>query len=511
MANFDGVLSISRTALRAQQAALTVASQNIANAQTEGYSRARVRLAPTSLVTLPEGIVGTGVAILDIARVRDKLLDASHRREAMGAAAADARHAELTRLEPVMAEPSDTGLGAALDAFAGAWADLSTDPTSVPARQMVVQRGRQVAQWLNDADARIVGMQRDVLAQVTTGVERANALFRQVAALNGQIVALEAGGQTANTLRDERDRAVDEIATLTGVETHEQGDGSLSLVVGGQTMVDATRATQFSAPTLIGGSLQLTIGASGEPVAIRGGRIAGWQRVHNTDLPGVRGELDKIATGLVTTVNRWHRTGWTAAGQALGKTGATYDPAGPAALRGSRVDFFQSPAGTAPGVAPTVLARDIRLSDDVVADVNVVAAGRAGWDGTAPVAQPGDNAIALALAALRSSSLMPDDTHPGVTDPPATIAASVLGGRSAGEAWRAAATGVGLAVADADAQRSASEALSQQTDERRKAVSGVSVDEELVAITQAQQAYQAAARVLSIAAELTRDLLAIAR
>lgn len=511
MGNFDSVLSITRTALRAQQAALQVASQNIANAQTEGYTRTRARLVPMPEVVMPQGMLGTGVAVADVTRVRDGLLDTTYRREAMGAGAADARHTQLARLETVMAEPSETGLGAALDAFTGAWTDLASDPTSVPARQVVVQRGQQVAQWLNDADGRIVGIQRDTLDRITTGVRRLNTLLQQVATLNAQIVPAEAGGQSANALRDERDRVVDELASLAGVETHEQGDGSLTVIVGGQTVVDASRATLFNAPILSAGAVQLTLGLTTEPVQLRGGQLAGWQQVHNTDLPGVRAQLDAIATGVVTTVNRWHRTGWTAAGQALAKPGATYGPATPAALRGSRVDFFQSPAGTAPGVTPTVLAREIRLSDDVLADVNVVAAGRAGWNGTGPVAQPGENSIALALASLRSSSQMPDDTSLGLTDPPATIAAAMLGGRSAAEAWRAAATDVGLAVAEAKTQQSSGEALTQQADERRRSVSGVSIDEELVNVTRAQQAYQAAARVLTTVTEMTRDLLAIGR
>lgn len=508
---FVGILSVARSALRAQQYAIEVASQNIANAQTEGYTRTRAVLSPLPARHLPYGVIGTGVALTDVARVRDVLLDASYRREAASASLHEARAGVLTRVETLFAEPSDASLGAALDRFADAWSDLANSPASVPARQVAAQRGQQVAQWLNGADARLTQFQAGTYARLEEQVGRMNQLFRQIADLNGQIVPMESNGATASTLRDQRDRMLDELATMAGAEALENRDGSVNVIVAGQTMVDQTRVSVFNAPGLVNGTARLTLGLSNEPVVVRTGSVAGLLEAFNTDVPGLRAELDRIATALVHGVNRWHRTGHTPAGDAQNAVGEAYDPATPAALRGSRIDFFASPAGTAPGVTPTVTARDIRLSDAVLADVNVVAAGRGAWNGTAVVAQPGDNSIAVAIAGLRTATTFPDDTHAGTTDPPAQVGLPGLGGRSVADAWRSTVTTLGLGVSDATADQQAGDALRQQADQRRQAVSAVSIDEELIGLTKAQQSYQAAARVITVVQEMTADLMSLVR
>ena len=508
---FGGTLSIARSALRAQQYAIEVASQNIANAQTEGYTRTRAVLSPLPARRLPYGMLGTGVALTDVARVRDVLLDAAYRREAAGTSFHEARGGVLTRIETIFAEPGDASLGAALDRFTDAWSDLANSPASGPARQVVVQRGQQVAQWLNGADARLTHFQAETYARLEEQVGRMNQLFRQIADLNVQIVPTEAAGTTAAPLRDQRDRMLDELATMAGAEALENPDGTINVIVAGQTMVDQTRASAFNAPGLVGGTARLTLGLSNEPVVVRTGSVAGLLEAYNIDVPGLRGELDRIATALVHGVNRWHRTGHTPAGDMRNAVGEAYDPATPAALRGSRIDFFASPTGTAPGVTPTVTARDIRLADAVLADVNVVAAGRGAWNGTAVVAQPGDNSIAIAIAGLRTATTFPDDTNAGTADPPAQVGLPGLGGRSVADAWRGTVTTLGLGVADTTADQEAGDALRQQADQRRQSVSGVSIDEELIGLTRAQQSYQAAARVIAIVQEMTADLMSLVR
>lgn len=508
---FGGILSIARSALRAQQFAIEVASQNIANAQTEGYTRTRAVLNPLPPRYTPQGVLGTGVAVTDVARVRDVLLDASYRREAAAASMHESRYTLLTRVETLFAEPSETSLGASLDRFSDAWNDLANSPASVSARQVVVQRGQQVAQWLNGADARITQFREETYTRLVEQTGRMNQLLGQIADLNAQIIPIEAGGATAGPLRDQRDRMLDELASMAGAEALENDDGSVNVIVAGQTMVDQGQAKQFNAPALVGGTVRLTIGTSGEPVTVRTGAIAGFMQAYNVDLPGMRTQLDTIATAVVHSVNRWHRTGYTPAGDALNLAGEAYDPATPAALRGSRVDFFASPAGTTPGTTPPVTARDIRLSDAVLANVNVVASGRGGWNGTTVVNQPGDNSIALAIGGLRTSLGFPDDADTGTTDPPVQTGLPGLGGRSIADFWRSSVTELGLNTSSARADQEAGDALRQQTDARRQSVAGVSIDEELIGLSRAQQAYQAAARVISVVQELTADLIGIVR
>ncbi|MDX2185037.1 MAG: flagellar hook-associated protein FlgK [Gemmatimonadaceae bacterium] len=508
---FGGIMSIATTALRAQQMAIEVAANNIANAQTEGYTRVRAELNPLPPRLTPQGALGTGVSVSQLVRVRSTLLDGAFRREHAFAAESEARADILGRIEEIFAEPSENGLAATLDRFADAWSDLANNPTSGAAREITRQRGQQVAAWLNGADARMVSIENETYLRATEATDRLNQLVKQIADLNHAIIPMEVGGGAGGPLNDQRDRAIDELSALAGAEILKNPDGSVNVVVAGQTLVDGGTYKTLNAPTLVGGELRLTIGSSNEALTIRTGSLKGILTLYNTDIANVRDQLDQVATAVVHGVNRWHRTGWSAAGDALNLPGEDYDPTTPAALRGSRVDFFQSPPGTVPGATPTVTARDIRLSDEVLADVNVVSAGRAGWNGTAQVPQVGDNAIALAIAELRSGTVMIDDTDTGLTNPPATTNLPGMNGRSMADFWRAAVTDLGLVSSRVQAERQAGDTLRQQTDVRRQGVSGVSIDEELIAITRAQQAYQAAAKVLTLVQELTAELAGLVR
>jgi flagellar hook-associated protein 1 FlgK len=153
--SLGSVLGTARSALAAQQLAIETAGHNIANAQTEGYSRQRVELAPASAQRWLYGSVGTGVAVTDVRRARDVLLDGAVRRETGGDAAASARRELLGAVEEVLGEPSDTGLANALDAFWSSWSELATSPTSAAARSVVVQRASAAASTLNGFDARL--------------------------------------------------------------------------------------------------------------------------------------------------------------------------------------------------------------------------------------------------------------------------------------------------------------------------------------------------------------------
>lgn len=507
--SFGGIMSIALSALRTQQLAIEVASQNIANAQTPGYTRTRAVIDPLPPRITPSGVLGTGVMVTDVARVRDLLLDQAYRRESATAANADARWSVLNRIEELFAEPSEAGLSAALDRFSDAWSDLANNPVSRTARQVVVQRGQAVANWLNGADARLSLFQTETYTRLVEQGERVNTLLAQIASLNKQIIPIEAAGATASPLRDQRDIAVDELASLIGATALENEDGSINVIVAGQTMVDQGTSKRLDPPTIIGGQVRYTMSGSPEALIIRTGSVAGLLETYNGVIPRVRSQLDQVATGLVHTVNRLHRTGYTPAGDALNLAGEAYDPATPAALRGSRVDFFASPPGTAPGVTPTVLAREIRINDAVLANLDLVAAGRAGWNGTGPVNQPGDNAIAIAIADLRTGTTMLDDTS--LTDPPGSVGIAGLGGRSLGDFWRGIVTETALDASRAESDRTAGETLQQQMEQRRQSISGVSIDEELINLSRAQQAYQAAARVLGTVQELTADLLSIVR
>ncbi|MEW5916613.1 MAG: flagellar hook-associated protein FlgK [Gemmatimonadota bacterium] len=481
---FGSILSIARTAIAAHQAAMETISHNIANAETPGYSRQRAELTARRPQRIPfAGNVGTGVDVSNIVRVRNAHLDGVYRREAGDAAAYSTRSALMHELEQVLNEPSDTGLAATLDEFWNAWSDLSNTPNDPTAQSVVRQRGQQVAQLFNTYASRLAETSNRARGQFGGVVQDVNRIAGQIAQINGAITAAEADGRQAGDLRDERDRLADQLAQLAGARADMQSNGTIAVYIGGIAVVSGS-ATQTIE---VRGGVTPTLGIVGDPDPLYGasGSLGALMAYVNVDVPSVMTRLDALARGVVNGVNELHTSGWTAAGDALGV--ANWNSAmGPT---GSRIEFFD-PAMTT--------AANIRLSSAVSADARVVAAGDV-------QNAPGNNAVAMALAALRDANGM----NALATRMGAAFAAQI--GFAPGEAYadhyRSTVSIVGLEASEAARQETIFTTLSEQADTRRMSVSGVSIDEELTDLMRTQQAYVAATKLVNTVDDMAQAIL----
>jgi flagellar hook-associated protein 1 FlgK len=483
MPTFGSVLSVARNAIAVQQAAIQITSHNIANAQTTGYSRQRVEMSPNYPLVMSFGSLGTGVEIADITRSRDSFLDAAVRGETASAEGYGMRHDLFSEIEGIMNEPSDAALAETLDAFWNSWADLSNNPGSPVAQSVVRQRGAQVAYMFNSTTTRLNELVNRSGNRLLGTVSEVNALASKIATLNGEITAAESAGNQAPDLRDARDKVADDLSKLGVSRADIQKDGTLSVYIGGVAIVSGgqSRTVDVRAGTTT------SIGIVGDPDALIGvgGSLAAMIDFINVDAPATQSRFDELARGIVNGVNEYHASGWTASGDALGS--ANWIPAnGPT---GSRINFFD-PASLTAGT--------IKLSAEVQADATVIASGDV-------QNAPGNNSIALAIGALRDDSGMDAlRTRLGATF------ASVIGfvaGTSYAEHYRQSVSDVGIQVSDADRQKTVFDTLAQQADHRRTSVSGVSIDEELTHLMQYQQAYSAAAKVVSVVDEMMQSLL----
>ena len=474
MFSLNNILSVARSAITVQQAAVQVAANNISNATTEGYSRQRVVLKPGTPIQTALGPAATGVRIAAYERMRDPLLDVTFRRDEGKASANGMRRDLLQEMEGVFGEPSENGLGATLDAFWSAWDDLANDPLSESARGMVRQRGIQVTSTLQNASSELDGVAANALNRLRGSVEQLNEAGKQVARLNVEIVATEAGGATASDLRDARDRLIDQMAGIANVRVTEQANGSASVMVENTLFVDGGDSKTLSVG-VAGGSIRVEIvTAAGSVIPLstfaEGSALNETLRVINTDIPAAQARLDNLANSLVTQVNSIHLAGF---GSADG-------------FAANGVAFF-----TPPPAGQTVTARTIELSAAVQLDASAIASsGAAG--------QSSDNSVALQLANLRTSSTSVT-LNPG---PPART-------ESFGGAYRDLISGIARDTRAAEDSATVFATIVAQTDTRRASVSGVSVDEELISLMQHQQAYVAATRVVTAVDEMLRDLLAM--
>jgi flagellar hook-associated protein 1 FlgK len=478
-----GLFTIARSALLSHQTALQTVSQNIANAQTPGYSRQEAVLQATTPVRFSYGSVGTGVSVTTIIRKRDVLLDDSFRSANMQAGDAGMRRDLLSQLESVFGEPNDAGMANALDQFWNAFSDLSAQPSSLAARAVVQQRGRQLGQLFNDYDTQLTTIRGSSLERLGNSVNRINALATQVAELNVRIVGSESSGNTANDLRDARDLKLDELSKLAGTRVVAQPNGSASVLIGNSMLVEGDTATplsvQFETPNPLPATpltdvpVRIRLGNSPDRLAPLAGELAAQVTVLNTEIPNVRGRLDAMASQLVTAVNNLHTTGYTFTGSTIPGTAAG--------------NFFDPGSASAP-----VSAATIRLHATIAADPSRIAAS---GSATAPT----DNTVAQGLSLLRST----DGTVTWNSPTGATETGSFIG------FFRGLVTRLGIQTSSATDDASVAEGLTDQAELRRQSISGVNTDEELVNMLRVQQSYQAATKMIKAAEEMLDTLIAL--
>ncbi|HET8655388.1 MAG TPA: flagellar hook-associated protein FlgK [Longimicrobiaceae bacterium] len=464
MASLGSILNSARSAIQAQQVAVSVSAQNIANAQTEGYSRQRAEMTAAYPQLTPVGSLGTGVQVVGVQRTRDALLDDTYRANAGKSAAYDVRAQVLDQAQTVFSEPSENGISANLDAFWDSWSDLANNPTSSSARSSVREAGSQLATAFNQAAGQLTDIRTGVKSQLTQAVDDVNQAARQIADLNVQIVSAESAGQQAPDLRDARDRLIDQLSKLGSVRTVQANFGSLSVILDGGTLVDGSTVREMS----VGGSannLVVSIGSSQVASPKDGSAIGTMVQLYNTDLPAITRQLDTLANGVATKVNTLHATGKIYADDGT-STGAG--------------DFFAMNPDTTP---PSTSASTIALAQGIQDSSGNVAAGSTGTT---------DNSVALALAALRA------DNKAIGTDPAA---------RSFGDYFAGFISGVARDVSSAQNSSQAYQTLTTQAENRRQSVSGVSTDEELILLMQHQQAYTAASKLVKVVDEMMQTLL----
>lgn len=479
----SGLFSIARSALLTHQTALQTISQNVANAETPGYSRQEAVLSANTPVRLPFGTVGTGVSVTTIIRKRDVLLDESFRSANTLSGDASMRRDLLSQLESVFGEPSEAGMANALDQFWNSWSDLSANPGSLAARAVVQQRGRQLGQLFNEYDTQLTTIRSSTLERLDNTVDRINALASQVAELNVRIVGAESSGNTANDLRDMRDVKLDELSKVAGTRVVPQPNGSVSVLIGNSMLVEGETATPLSvqmevpnplpATPLTDVPVRIRLGDSVDRLAPLAGELSAMVDVINKEIPGARGRLDAMAAQVVDEVNTIHRSGFTFSGTTI-----------PGAAAGN---FFDPGTVTAP-----VTAASMKLLTAIVNDpARIAASGSASG--------PTDNSIAQRISSLRSLEGTVSWTGPNG----ATETGSFLG------FFRGLVTRLGIQTSSATDNAAVAEGLLTQADLRRQSVSGVNTDEELVNMLRVQQSYQAATKMIKAAEEMLDTLISL--
>lgn len=462
--SINRLVEIGKSALFTAQQAISVAGHNIANVNTPGYSRQAVSLAENRPENGSPGQIGTGVHVETIRRsfddfVEEQLLGS---RERLGEFTASSN--ALAKLEPIFGDANNLGIGAGLDEFFSALQDVATNPNDLSVRTVFLSTATALAGRFNQTAADLTSAQGFLDRQVEQTVTDVNRLATRIADLNAKIAGVESSGQQANDLRDQRGVALADLGELIEISSIEDTTGQLTIFTGrGHTLVDKERTYQLVALSDPSNNGLLDVrydGGTGATTSlasvIQSGRLKGLLDVRDRTIPSLRASLDTLASELVTQVNQQHRLGF-------GLDGSTNQ------------DFFAPTGTTAAAIAVSL------------ADVRQFAAS------STVGGVPGNNANALALAGLRST----------------TVAA--FGNVTIQEYYSTIAGSFGSIAQGAESSLRAQEVLHDQLTSQRAAISSVSMDEELANLLLYQRSFEAASRMIVIADEMFQTILSIKR
>jgi flagellar hook-associated protein 1 FlgK len=310
------LLSIGTRAMFANYAALQTIGHNIANANTEGYSRQQVELATAQGQFTGAGFFGKGVDVVAVTRAHNEFLTREAAAATAQASADAARLEQLQRLEAVF-PPGEAGVGYTTGQLLNAMVDLASRPGDTSTRQVVLARAQDVADRYAAAGAQIDALQSGVVQDLQVAVAGANRLTQGIAQLNEQIARSLGSGHAPNDLLDQRDQLVSELSELLQVTTLPADDGTLAVfVAGGQRLVLGTQATPLAVVTDEFDVTRAVIAVADGPTArplpgslLSGGEIGGLLRFQNEDLADARAALGRMATALATRLNEQQALG----------------------------------------------------------------------------------------------------------------------------------------------------------------------------------------------------------
>jgi flagellar hook-associated protein 1 FlgK len=296
--SFTG-LQTALSGLEAAQAAITTTGENIANANTTGYTRQTVQTAATSPLNIASengGIqIGTGVSITDVNRVRNQFLDVQYRAQNSATSNANSNATELGQVQTAVSDSSSSGLQTAMSNFWSAWSTLGTTSGSsqAAALQNVVNAGQTLTSTFNTVAQQMQTVQSQASQQYSslTGTNGQVAQDAQtIATLNAQISQASQAGISPNTLLDQRDSALDDLSSLANISVSTGSDGAVTVNFG-----DAS--TPLVSGTTVTWPQTLTSAA--------GGQLGSLLNMSSSTGPigQYLSQLDSVANQVVSSVN----------------------------------------------------------------------------------------------------------------------------------------------------------------------------------------------------------------
>ncbi|MGN1385881.1 MAG: flagellar hook-associated protein FlgK [Bacillus sp. (in: firmicutes)] len=507
-------LETAKRGLAAQQSALYTTGHNIANANTDGYSRQRVNLTTTTPYEAPGmnrsgiiGQIGTGVQAESVQRIRDSFADLQYRTQNNKLGYYGAISESLTKMEEVMNEPSDSGLQATMNEFWNALQTLSANPENSGARSVVASAGQMVADTYNYYYNSLTSIQQDIGDQIDVTIQEINTIIDNINKLNKQISEVEPHGMLPNDLYDHRDMLVDQLSSLVNIKVTKQKPDEYGLAKADAEglynieLVDEAGASYDPPVKLLEvtgkglGDVQyfsvsikddtgnyisvesVTVGSEEISNMNFSGELAGliksYGYMDGTNekgyYPDMLKKLNTMAKAFADEFNNIHQSGKTNDGNA-------------------GVSFFEGADET-----DGQYAKHIKVNADITNNSSLVVTGE--------TSDAGDNLIAQKLANLKTKSFTEYETFAGANSKPDMLSGNL-------DSFYSGIIG-SLGVDSQSVQKNLAntETIIDSVQQRRESTSSVSLDEEMVNMITFQHAYNASSRMITVVDEMLDKII----
>jgi flagellar hook-associated protein 1 FlgK len=441
MSSLSASLATALSGLIAEQGALAVTTNNVANVNTPGYSREQPVLVTGDPVVSDPLTFGTGVILQNVESIRDPLLESQIQQQTQSQGQFSALASALGQTQ-VNFTSSAGDIGTGISNFFDSINQLSTNPADLSLRQGVLTAAGNVSTSFNTTANNLTEQQTSLDLSVVQTVGQINQLTQQIAQLNGQIGKLQNVGESAGTLVDQRQQAIDQLSGLVDVSVI-PADNSLTLTTAnGAPLVTGQQSFQLQTQITPAGLHDVYSQGNDITSQITSGQLGGTIQARDQEIPAIQGQLDTLAAGLANAVNAVQVGGFDLNGNA-----------------GTNL-FNPPPAGVTGAAAGLSVA---------ITAPSLIAASSDGSQGS--------NGNADAMYALNNQP--------------------IIAGQSPTNYYSGIVFNVGNDTANASAEQTASGSILQQLNDQRSAISGVSLDAEAGHMVQYQDAYQASAQVIT--------------
>jgi len=459
MGTLTGLMSLTNAALDADQSAINVTANNVANQNTAGYTRETVSFEASDAVSL-SGYQGLDESVsATTVSQRSRVLEQQLQQQTQSSTASTATLTALQNIQSMFGltstatDASSTTLGTAMNTFFSSLTALSSNPTDAATQTAVLTAATALASAFNTTSQGLTTEVTSLNSQIATAAQQVNGLTATVAQLNQQITNLSPN-QDAGTLEDARQQAILQLSSILGVDQITTQNNGVTLTTSDGTVLVSGNQSYALSTTTIGGNTAIVAGdpPTTLPDDLQGGAIGGMLQARDGAIPPMQSAIDQLAYAIGTAVNTQNEAGTTSSGT----------------------------AGTAIFTLPTT-------ATGAAATINVALTSGTGIATAAPGEGTSGTTNALALANLATTNL--------------------VSGQTASNNFTSFIGSLGTAVSSATTQNTANTASLAQAQTQRDSLSAVSLDDEATSLTNYQRSYEAAAKVFDIVDQMMADAL----